>query len=66
MMDTVMCNNKNNIGGNISNNPTTSYTPTVMGQQFNNEKSMTINQDNDFNINQYVNNALYSLVKNDQ
>lgn len=66
MMDTVMCNNKNNIGGNISNNPTTSYTATVMGQQFNNEKSMTINQENDFNINQYVNNALYSLVKNDQ
>ena len=66
MMDTVMCNNKNNIGGNISNNPTTSCTATVMGQQFNNEKSMTINQENDFNINQYVNNALYSLVKNDQ
>ena len=31
-----------------------------------NNTNMTINYDNDFNINQYVNNALYSLVKNDQ
>lgn len=56
-MDVVMSNGGN--GNSSTNNGINN------GGNLNNT-NLTINYDNDFDINQYVNNALYSLVKNDQ
>lgn len=57
-MDMVMTNNSNTINTSANTNNI---------NNFNTFDDKTISfENNDFNINQYVNNALYSLVKNDQ